>query len=102
MFVSLTFALRPCKKYEKIKPFVCSLCLPTDLSVMVDRIEVLLVRVGECEGVMEEGEGRMRECGPIGADPDRLVQQQELLDVSLTFFSLGVTNQDTSLIRTPH
>jgi hypothetical protein len=29
---------------------------------------------------MEEGEGRMSGCGPIGADPDRLVQQQEILD----------------------
>ena len=41
-----------------------------------------MVRVGECEGVLEEGEGRMTECGPIGADPVRLVQQQEILDVS--------------------
>ena len=37
--------------------------------------------MGECEGVLEEGEGRMRECGPIGADPERLARQQELLEV---------------------
>ena len=40
------------------------------------------MRVGECEGVLGESEGRLTECGPIGADLDRLVQQQEILDVS--------------------
>ena len=49
---------------------------------MVNRVEVLLVRVGEWEGVLEEGEGIMRGCGPIGADLVRLVEQQEILDVS--------------------
>ena len=33
------------------------------------------MRVGECEGVLGESEGRLTECGPIGADLDRLVQQ---------------------------
>ena len=46
-------------------------------------VEVVLGRVGECEGVLEEGEGKMADCGPVGADLVRLVQQQEILDVSL-------------------
>ena len=44
------------------------------------------MRVGECEGVLEEGEGWMTECGPIGADLDRLVEQQEILDVSIYMY----------------
>lgn len=49
---------------------------------LIGRVEVLLVRVGECEGVLGESEGRLTECGPIGADLDRLAHQQEILDVS--------------------
>ena len=49
---------------------------------MSGRVEVLLVKVRESEDMVEEGERRMTDCGPIGADPVRLVQQQEILDVS--------------------
>ena len=60
---------------------------------LIDRVEVLLVRVGECEGVLEEGEGRMTECGPIGADLDRLIQQQEILNVSIYMFAIGAADR---------
>ena len=46
------------------------------------------MRVGECEGVLEEGEGWMTESGPIGADLDRLVEQQEILDVSIYMYCI--------------
>ena len=52
---------------------------------MEGRVGLLLERVGGWGGGGGgggEGEEKMRGCGPIGADPDRLVQQQEILDVS--------------------
>lgn len=55
---------------------------PAVVNGLIGRVEVLLVRVGECEEVLGESEGRLTECGPIGADLDRLLQQQEILDVS--------------------
>ena len=55
---------------------------PSVVDGLIGRVEVLLVRVGECEGVLGESEGRLTECGPIGADLDRLAQQQEILDIS--------------------
>ena len=54
----------------------------TVLTGLINDVEIILVRVSEFEGVLEEGDGMMIKCGPIGADLDRLVEQQEILDVS--------------------
>ena len=82
---SLLFVLPPCSIADSpTNPLTYS----SALGDLIGRIEVLLVRVGECEGVLEEGEGWMTESGPIGADLDRLVEQQEILDVSIYMYCI--------------
>ena len=58
-----------------------SLSLSAVLSPLLSSVEAYSSSCSEFESWLEEQEGKLEECGPIGADLNRLKEQTELLKV---------------------
>ena len=54
---------------------------PAALSALISDIECYWSSVAELEAWLGAGEARMEECGPIGANLPRLVEQSPILEV---------------------
>ena len=87
--------LRACKYYPSIPSFLNPLLSsplfpplsfllppsPAALSALISDIECYWSSVAELEAWLGAGEARMEECGPIGANLPRLVEQSPILEV---------------------
>ena len=58
--------------------------LPAALSALISDIEGYWSSVAELEAWLGAGEAKMEECGPIGANLPRLVEQSPILEVGTT------------------
>ena len=62
----------------------CILYIPTTvLESLLSRLESLLSSSGQFEGWLDDGEAKLTDCGAIGANLQRLLEQAEILEVSI-------------------